>query len=114
VVLGSLYFVRVPLLRFVSSVRELLMMAPADHIKETLQTRLDEIANVHGFDGAIVRSAKVGRELTVDIAFLVPHDFGKVDIDQLDSIRTEVKDNLSGLGYKVWMNVLFPKDRYWA
>jgi predicted Co/Zn/Cd cation transporter (cation efflux family) len=114
VLLGSLYFIRVPLVRFVSSVRELLMMAPAGDIKDALQERIDGIAHAHGFTRAVLRVAKIGRELVVDIAFLAPDGFGKVDIDQLDRIRTEVRDNLSELGYKIWMNVLFTKDRYWA
>jgi predicted Co/Zn/Cd cation transporter (cation efflux family) len=114
VLLGSLYFISVPLLRFASSVRELLMMAPAGDIKDALQERIDGIAHAHGFTRAVVRVAKIGRELVVDIAFLVPDGFGKVDIDQLDRIRTEVRDNLSELGYKMWMNVLFTKDSYWA
>jgi predicted Co/Zn/Cd cation transporter (cation efflux family) len=114
VLLASLYFIRVPLVRFVSSIRELLMMAPEDEIKDALQDRVDEIASDHGFRLAVVRSAKIGRELTVDIAFVVPDDWGQVDIVQLDKIRSQVRDSLSDLGYRIWMNVLFTKDRYWA
>lgn len=114
VILGSLYFIRVPLARFISSVRELLMMAPPSDIQERLQERINSVASTHGFNDAVVRSAKIGREITIDIAFLVHDDYGKVDIDQLDTIRCEVKDRLANLGYKMWINVLFTKDRYWA
>jgi len=114
VVFASVYFIRVPLARFISSVRELLMMAPPSDIQERLTKRIDAVAVTHGFDGAVVRSAKIGRELTVDIAFLVPADFGKVEVDRLDAIRAEVKDSLSDLDYHLWMNVLFTKNRYWA
>ena len=41
VILGSVYFVRVPLARCISSVRELLMMAPDDELQQALQTRID-------------------------------------------------------------------------
>ena len=114
VILGSLYFIRVPLSRFISSVRELLMMAPPNDMQETLRERIDSIASKHGFEDAVVRSAKIGRELTVDISFLVHDNFGAVEVDQLDAIRAEVKDNLADLGYKIWMNILFTRDRYWA
>jgi predicted Co/Zn/Cd cation transporter (cation efflux family) len=50
----------------------------------------------------------------VDITFLAPADSGNVDIDQLDRIRAEVEKSLSELGYKLWMNILFTKDRRWA
>jgi predicted Co/Zn/Cd cation transporter (cation efflux family) len=114
VLLGSLYFIRVPLLRFASCMRELLMMAPAEDIKLTLQEHVDRVAAAHGFTRAVVRSAKVGRELTVDIAFLAHSEFGSVDIDQLDTVREEVREALSDLGYRIWMNVIFTKDSYWA
>jgi predicted Co/Zn/Cd cation transporter (cation efflux family) len=114
VVLASVYFVRVPLARFVYSMRELLLMAPATDVQEQLHARIEAIAKAHHFDEAVVRSSKVGRELAVDITFLAPADSGNVDIDQLDRIRAEVEKSLSELGYKLWMNILFTKDRRWA
>ena len=114
VVLASVYFIRVPLSRFVYSMRELLLMAPASDVQEQLHARVDAIAKAHRFDEAVVRSSKVGRELAVDITFLAPADSGNVDIDELDRIRAEVQQSLSELGYKLWMNILFTKDRSWA
>jgi predicted Co/Zn/Cd cation transporter (cation efflux family) len=52
--------------------------------------------------------------LAVDIAFLVPRDLGDVDIEKLDGIRAEVEGSLSELGYKLWINILFTKERRWA
>jgi predicted Co/Zn/Cd cation transporter (cation efflux family) len=114
VVLASVYFVRVPLSRFVYSMRELLLMAPTSDVQEQLHARVDAIAKAHRFVEAVVRSSKVGRELAVDITFLAPADSGNVDIDELDRIRAEVQESLSELGYKLWMNILFTKDRRWA
>jgi len=114
VVLASAYFVRLPLSRFVSSMRELLLMAPVSDLQEQLRTRIDAIAREHHFVEAVVRSSKVGRELAVDITFLAPVDCGNVDIDELDSIRGQVQQSLSELGYRLWMNILFTKDRRWA
>ena len=114
VVLASLYFVRLPLSRFVSSMRELLMMAPASDVQEQLRARIDAIAGAHRFVAAVVRSSKVGRELAVDITFLAAADSGSVEFDELDRIRAEVHQSLSELGYGLWMNILFTKDRRWA
>jgi len=114
VVLASVYFIRVPLARFISSMRELLLMAPTGDIQEQLKTRIDAIARAHRFSEAIVRSTKVGRELAVDIAFLAPAGSDKVDIDELDRIRTEVEESLAGLGFVLWLNILFTRDRRWA
>lgn len=114
VLLASIYFVRVPLRRFVASLRELLMMAPASTVRDDLNRRIEVLAKMHRFDGAKVRVAKIGRELAVDIAFLAPSGFGKVDIEYLDRIRAEVEDSLSHLDLKLWTNILFTKDRRWA
>jgi predicted Co/Zn/Cd cation transporter (cation efflux family) len=114
VVLASAYFVRLPLSRFVSSMGELLMMAPASDVQEQLRARIDAIVKAHRFVDAVVRSSKVGRELAVDITFLAPADSGSVEFDELDRIRAEVQQSLSELGYGLWMNILFTKDRRWA
>lgn len=114
VVLASVYFIRIPLARFVSCMRELLLMAPTGDIQEQLKSHIDVIARAHHFSEAIVRSTKVGRELAVDIAFLAPAYSHKVDIDELDRIRAEVAESLSGLGFSLWMNILFTRDRRWA
>ena len=114
VVLASVYFIRVPLARFISCMHELLLMAPTGDIQEQLKTHIDAIARAHRFSEAVVRSTKVGRELAIDIAFLAPADSDKVDIEELDRIRAEVEESLSGLGFTLWMNILFTRDRRWA
>jgi predicted Co/Zn/Cd cation transporter (cation efflux family) len=114
VVLASIYFIRVPLARLVSSLRELLLMAPASDIQAQLSSRIESIAHAHDYTEAVIRSSKIGRELAVDITFLAPPDSGKITIDILDGIRTEVEQSLSELGYKLWMNIVFTKDRRWA
>ena len=114
VILGSIYFVRIPLSRFVSSVRELLLMAPEDELQELLQERIDTFVTAHAFNRGVVRAAKIGREISVDIAFLVPQEFGETRIDALDAIRNEVRENLGALGFNLWLNITFTKDESWA
>jgi predicted Co/Zn/Cd cation transporter (cation efflux family) len=114
VVLASVYFIRVPLARLIASIRELLLMAPEGDMQAQLSTRVESIARAHNYTEAVIRSSKIGRELAVDITFLAPPDSGKVAIDTLDNIRAEVEQSLSELGYKLWMNIVFTKDRRWA
>lgn len=114
VVLVSVYFIRIPLARLVTSLRELLLMAPASDLQDRLRSRIEMIARAHDYTEAVVRSSKIGRELAVDITFLAPADSGRVDIDTLDGIRAEVEQSLSELGYRLWMNIVFTKDRRWA
>ena len=100
--------------RLIASIRELLLMAPEGDMQAQLSTRVESIARAHNYTEAVIRSSKIGRELAVDITFLAPPDSGKVAIDTLDNIRAEVEQSLSELGYKLWMNIVFTKDRRWA
>jgi predicted Co/Zn/Cd cation transporter (cation efflux family) len=114
VVCGSVYFIRVPLARLVSCVRELLLMAPSDVVLEDIHQLINGISKRHGFEGVTIRCAKIGRELALDIAFLAGSEMEKRDLDELDAIRMEVKESLSHLGLDLWLNVLFTKDEQWA
>ena len=114
VLFASLFFVRVPLFRFISSMREILMMAPPVDLQKQITSKIDAIAQAHLFDGALVRSAKIGRELAIDIAFIIPEHDGKVAVEELDTIRSEVKRSVSELGYSLWLNILFTKNRQWT
>ena len=114
VVCGSVYFIRVPLARLVSCVRELLLMAPPGLVLNDMHQRIDSIAEEHGFASVKIRSAKIGRELAVDIAFIARSDMEKRDFNELDAIRREVQDRLADLGYVLWLNVLFTKDEQWG
>ena len=114
VVVVSLFLIWVPLRRFLLSLREILMMAPAPTLREELEGRTEAIAKAHGFSGASLRSAKIGRELVVDVTFIAPNDMGPLDLAQLDEMRAQVEQQLAAMGYGLYMNVQFTKDRYWA
>ena len=114
VILGSMYFIRLPLLRLYSSIRELSMAAPTDDIQQQLQEHANAIVAEHGFLEAIVRSAKIGRELAVDVAFIAHGSSTATSIAQQDSIREDLFRRLAILELKLWMNVLFTADRRWA
>ena len=114
VIVASLFFVIVPLRRFRTSLREILMMAPAPKLRADLHARTDAIARAHGFSRTVLRSAKVGRELAVDVTFLAAVDMAPRDLAELDEIRTQVEQQLAAMGYGLYMNVQFTKDQRWA
>lgn len=114
VVLGSCYFIRLPLRRCLDSLRELLMVAPADNIQQYLQAQADAVAKENQFLEAIVRSTKIGRELAVDVVFIVRPDSPPTPISALDEIRQETRERLASLDLELWLNILFTADRRWA
>ena len=114
VLLVSTYFIYTPLARFISSMREILQMAPDESVQKQIEEKLAEITKTGPYIEALWRSTKIGRELTVHIAFIVNEDTGKIDITELDNVRAEVENKLLTLGYRLAINIQFTKDRRWA
>jgi predicted Co/Zn/Cd cation transporter (cation efflux family) len=113
VILGSLYFVRLPLARLFSSVKQLLLVAPEDSIQQQLRVEVEAVAADHGFTDIVLRSSTVGRQLAVDIAFIDESD-RSFQLSEMDTIRAELSDRLSAMQYDVWMTLSFTRDRRWA
>jgi predicted Co/Zn/Cd cation transporter (cation efflux family) len=90
------------------------LAAPDNEIQQQLADQVDEVVSTRGFADAVVRSSKVGRELAVDIAFIGRAGSGPVELEELDRIREEVERRLATLGFKLWLNILFTRDRRWA
>ncbi|GAA5186916.1 cation diffusion facilitator family transporter [Ferrimonas gelatinilytica] len=114
VILVSLYFIQVPGKRLLTSLQELLQMTP----EESIQTELDEvakaIANAHQLGQPFVRSTKIGRQLAVDIAFILDDKERRYRIAEFDQIREQIEARLKPLGLSLWLNIIFTHDRHWA
>ncbi len=114
VILVSLYFIQVPGRRLISSIKELLQMAPDDAIQAELDAVANEIAQAHRLGRPIVRSTKIGRQLAADIAFILEDEERSYRIGDFDQIREEIETRLKPLGLILWLNIMFTHDRHWA
>lgn len=114
VIIATLYFIKVPINRLVASIKELLVMAPEDTIQHDIEQALLPFLERYDFKDKIARATKTGRQLSVDITFVVGNSDRSFEIQQLDSIRKDIEESLKHLSDNLWLNVCFTNDHYWA
>ncbi|EHV9720158.1 cation transporter [Vibrio parahaemolyticus O1:K58] len=114
VIVATTYFIKVPVKRLIKSIRELLVMAPEKSIQQEIDHVLQPFLSLYSFDEHISRTTKTGRQLFVDITFVIGEPNRKFEIQQLDEIRSQIEANLKPLCSNIWLTVSFTHDRYWA
>ncbi|MEO7234237.1 MAG: cation diffusion facilitator family transporter [Lapillicoccus sp.] len=114
VVLGSLVFLRVPVQLIVSGIREVLSMAPPADVLEDIRARVRDVGDRFGFDEPVVRAAKVGSRMDVEVDYVLGDDARTVTVADCDAVRQEVHDRLAEVGYERSVVVTFTGDRRWA
>lgn len=114
VIIATLYFIKVPLNRLLISTKELLVMAPEESIQNDIDKALRPFVSKHGFSDYFVRATKTGRQLSVDVTFIVGDSMSHFDIQQQDSVRKKLEQRLTPLSENLWLSVCFTNDLYWA
>ncbi|MDU3352038.1 MAG: cation transporter, partial [Clostridium sp.] len=73
-----------------------------------------EIEEEYNLEESIARVAKVGRELRIEIDFIVSKDSKIKSIEDMDKVREIIDKNTNHFDLKKWMNVSFTKNKKWA
>ena len=114
VVLVSAAFLVVPLRLVIGGMREVLSMSPPDDVQVQLRTAVDEVGKRYGLQESVTRAAKVGGRMDIEIDYLVGPESSVVTVDDCDTVRSDLYERLSVLGYEKSVVVAFTKDRRWA
>ena len=114
VVLGSVIFLKIPVQLVVGGMRELLSMSPPASVLDSLHAVVDEIRRQYAFDDAVLRAAKVGGRVDVEVAFVVGERSPVRTVEDCDGVRGDLHDRLAGLGYERSLTVSFTQDPRWA
>ncbi|MDE1326915.1 cation transporter [Vibrio aestuarianus] len=114
VIITSLYFIQVPGKRLAQSIKELLLMAPDDRIQDQLTGTANDIARRYQLGTPVVRSTKIGRQLAIDITFILENKNNDFTINDFDNFRSEIESNLNQLGFDLWLNISFTYNSQWA
>jgi predicted Co/Zn/Cd cation transporter (cation efflux family) len=114
VVIASVVFLRVPVYLISGGVRELLGMAPPEPMRERLQRCIDDTAQHFGLQDPVLRVAKVGGRLDVEIGFVVDGESPVRTVADCDRVRQHLHDQLASLGYHDSAVVAFTEDRKWV
>jgi cation diffusion facilitator family transporter len=114
VTLVSLAFLWVPIKLIVSSLREILSMAPEAEVLDQLRACVTAVQERYGFSESFLRASKVGNRMDIEIDFVIGAESAVRTIADSDTVRQDLHDQLAALGYERSVVVTFTADRRWA
>jgi predicted Co/Zn/Cd cation transporter (cation efflux family) len=110
----SLAFLWVPIRLIVSSLRQILSMAPEADVLDQLRACVDGVKERYTFSESFLRASKVGNRMDVEIDFVVGAESPVRTIADSDTVRQDLHEQLTSLGYERSVVVTFTADRRWA
>ena len=112
VMVAVLFFVREPIVSFVSGIKGMLIMAPDETVYNASKEAIGEIAKQKGFEDIILRLGKSGRELVYEVSFVTNDPNNSYSAGEMDAIRREVENRLHNLfDRSLRLRILFVHDR---
>ena len=114
VVLVSAAFLVVPLRLVIGGMREVLSMSPPEDVQLQLREVVEDVQSRYGLQESVVRAAKVGSRMDIEVDYVVGPDSSVVTVTDCDAVRSELYERLSALGYEKSVVVAFTNDRRWA
>ena len=83
-----------------------------------LKQRIDEVAATavhdYGFLSHRAYVARMGREIEIELYFIVPHDYPVMSIPQWDALRDIIGDQIGQKSPHRWLTIAFTADPEWA
>ncbi|WP_240376347.1 cation diffusion facilitator family transporter [Bacillus piscicola] len=114
VLVSASAFLIVPLKSLKDNGKELLEMAPAPDIQEVVRGSVEEAEASFSISESVIRLAKAGPTLFVDIDFILGPETEIRDVRDMDDMREKINRSLQDLPYDLWLTVTFTADRKWA
>ncbi|GAB6169909.1 hypothetical protein JCM1393_23690 [Clostridium carnis] len=114
VILTSSIFLRVPIITFINSFKEIINVTADKEINEDVSALVKEIEKEYNMEDSISRVVKVGRELRIEIDFVVSNNSKVKSVEDMDKVREIIDKNTNHFDLKKWLNVSFTKNKKWA
>jgi predicted Co/Zn/Cd cation transporter (cation efflux family) len=114
VVLVSAAFLVVPLRLVMGGMREVLSMSPPEDVQSQLRAAVHDVGMRHGLQESVVRAAKVGGRMDIEVDYVVGPESSVVTIADCDAVRSDLHERLLALGYEKSVVVAFTNDRRWT
>jgi cation diffusion facilitator family transporter len=114
VTLVSLAFLWVPIKLIVSSLRQILSMAPEADVLDQLRACVAAVEERYAFSESFLRASKVGNRMDIEIDFVIDAGSAVRTIADGDTVRQDLHEQLAALGYERSVVVTFTADRRWA
>ena len=107
VLTGCLFFLPMAIVK--DAMRDMFMIAPFE-LDEKVRGFLDALIIRQEFKTYSSHVAKIGRAQFIEINILVPYGYPVASIENLDTIRCEIRDAMSVNSPQLWLTVTFTAD----
>lgn len=114
VIVTSLIFLKVPIASLIGAFREVIHVKADDEINKDIYTLVKELEEEYNMEDSIARVAKMGRELRIEIDFVVSKDSKIKSLDDMDKLREIIDEETNHFELQKWLNVNFTKNKKWA
>ena len=106
-VIITLLFGRTAFLAMKGCVRELLLAAPGDDVRDVITDKIAGIDYEYDFLDKVLRLGKVGNKLIVELDYVIECDSKLDSILVQDELRNRLMASFGELRYESWLNVAF-------
>ena len=114
VILSSSIFLKMPITSTIESFKELINSTADDEINGDIKNLVKEIEMEYELEDSVARVAKVGRELRIEIDFIVSNNSKIKSVEDMDKVREFIDNNTNHFDLKKWLNISFTKNKKWA
>ncbi|WP_300383320.1 cation transporter [Clostridium sp.] len=114
VILSCLIFFKVPVTSIIEGFMELINRNADDNISFDINSLVKGIEEEYNLEESVARVAKIGRELRIEIDFILSNDSRIKSVDDMDEVREIIDENTNHFELEKWMNITFTKNKKWA
>ena len=114
VILSSIIFIKMPITSTIEAFKELIYSTANEEINCDIIKLVKEIEKEYNLEDSISRVVKIGRELRIEIDFIISNESKIKSIDDMDKVREIIDKNTNHFDLKKWLNISFTKNKKWA
>ncbi len=114
VILSSIIFLRMPINSIIDAFKELIYSTANKEINDDILQVVKEIEKEYKLEDSIARVVKIGRELIIEIDFIISNESKIKSIEDMDKVREIIDKNTNHFDLKKWLTISFTKNRKWA
>jgi len=113
-VILMLVFASSPVVGIRDCVKELMQTNLPNDMAGDITERIEKINNDYDFSDRVLRLAKVGSKIIVEVDYVVRGNSQLDSVSEQDRLRGRFAQAFAELPYKIWMNVNFTSEAKWT
>jgi len=113
-VILMLVFASSPIVGIRDCIKELMQTNLPNDMASGITERIEKINNDYDFSDRVLRLAKVGSKIIVEVDYVLKENSQLDSVSEQDRLRGRFAQAFAELPYKIWMNVNFTSEAKWT